>query len=406
MIKVLLIAYACEPNKGSEPGVGWNWAIHLSKYVHVTVITRANNIKYIEQELEKNTYPNLEFIFFDLPEIFLKLKKTLGVWFYYFMWQIGVWVYYKKNIKNKKKFDLVHHVTFMSNKFNIAPSLGLPNIIGPVGGLELIPLKFIFFTGRPFKELLRNLMIIRYKYSPLYNFYLNRIDRIILTSNHNIKRVCKKHRNKILVMQIGSNDFKQNTSVTSKNISKDYLKLYWGGILERWKGLEFLLLALKDLPVNYQLLITGRGSDENYFKALSSKLDLKNVFFKGWVDIKELDEIKNNTDIFIFTSLRETTGSILLEMMGRGKASIVLDIGGPSEIADANTSVKIKVSNKQHIVKEMQEAIKTLSINTNLRLKLGLNAYKKIENLYNWDQKARRMVEIYQEVLNENTADS
>jgi glycosyltransferase involved in cell wall biosynthesis len=207
-------------------------------------------------------------------------------------------------------------------------------------------------------------------------------------------------------MQIGSNDFKQNTSVTSKNISKDYLKLYWGGILERWKGLEFLLLALKDLPVNYQLLITGRGSDENYFKALSSKLDLKNVFFKGWVDIKELDEIKNNTDIFIFTSLRETTGSILLEMMGRGKASIVLDIGGPSEIADANTSVKIKVSNKQHIVKEMQEAIKTLSINTNLRLKLGLNAYKKIENLYNWDQKARRMVEIYKEVLNENTADS
>ena len=25
-MKILLSAYACEPNTGSEPNVGWNWA--------------------------------------------------------------------------------------------------------------------------------------------------------------------------------------------------------------------------------------------------------------------------------------------------------------------------------------------------------------------------------------------
>lgn len=30
-MKILLNAYACEPNRGSEPGVGWHWAIELSK---------------------------------------------------------------------------------------------------------------------------------------------------------------------------------------------------------------------------------------------------------------------------------------------------------------------------------------------------------------------------------------
>ena len=32
-LKILLSAYACEPNKGSEPEIGWQWVINLSKYI-------------------------------------------------------------------------------------------------------------------------------------------------------------------------------------------------------------------------------------------------------------------------------------------------------------------------------------------------------------------------------------
>ena len=40
-MKILLSAYACEPNKGSEPNVGWNWALGLKKIGHeITVIKR------------------------------------------------------------------------------------------------------------------------------------------------------------------------------------------------------------------------------------------------------------------------------------------------------------------------------------------------------------------------------
>ena len=37
-IRVLISAYACEPNKGSEPGVGWNWALQMAKMDEVYVI--------------------------------------------------------------------------------------------------------------------------------------------------------------------------------------------------------------------------------------------------------------------------------------------------------------------------------------------------------------------------------
>ncbi len=50
-LKVLISAYACEPNKGSEPEVGWQWALQMAKYHEVTVLTRTNNRAGIEREL-------------------------------------------------------------------------------------------------------------------------------------------------------------------------------------------------------------------------------------------------------------------------------------------------------------------------------------------------------------------
>ena len=42
-MKVLMSAYACEPGKGSEPAVGWNWALQAARRHEVWVLTRGNN---------------------------------------------------------------------------------------------------------------------------------------------------------------------------------------------------------------------------------------------------------------------------------------------------------------------------------------------------------------------------
>ena len=39
-MKVLLSAFQCTPDRGSEPGNGWHWATALADYGHdVTVLT-------------------------------------------------------------------------------------------------------------------------------------------------------------------------------------------------------------------------------------------------------------------------------------------------------------------------------------------------------------------------------
>lgn len=75
MENILISAYGCEPDKGSEPGAGWNWAVEVAKRHKVTVLTRANNRCSIEKELQVNPRPNMSFIYYDLPESIKKYKK-------------------------------------------------------------------------------------------------------------------------------------------------------------------------------------------------------------------------------------------------------------------------------------------------------------------------------------------
>ena len=50
-------AYACEPGKGSEPGVGWNWALQAAQFHEVWVVTRANNRAAIRENSAATQFP-------------------------------------------------------------------------------------------------------------------------------------------------------------------------------------------------------------------------------------------------------------------------------------------------------------------------------------------------------------
>src|SRR5689334_23093466 len=86
MARILLSAYACEPDRGSEPGVGWGWATELARVGHeVTVLTRAANRATIEC---KPAPENLRFLYFDLPSWAQHMRQLPGgKALYYVLWQ-------------------------------------------------------------------------------------------------------------------------------------------------------------------------------------------------------------------------------------------------------------------------------------------------------------------------------
>ena len=57
-MRVLLSAFACAPHSGSEPGVGWHWALEIARQGHeVVVLTRARDRPAITAELDAGRLP-------------------------------------------------------------------------------------------------------------------------------------------------------------------------------------------------------------------------------------------------------------------------------------------------------------------------------------------------------------
>jgi len=133
----LISAYACEPGKGSEPGVGWNWAIELSKENRVIVITRSNNKAPIDAHYDSSTYPNLTFFYCDVQANLAFWKSgQRGLYLYYIIWQICCFKLAKK-ICSTEKIDFAMTLTFGNMWLpTFMHKLPCEFIWGPLGGGE------------------------------------------------------------------------------------------------------------------------------------------------------------------------------------------------------------------------------------------------------------------------------
>ena len=134
-MKILLSAYACEPGKGSEPGMGWHWALEIARLEHeVWILTRENNLPSLEQALTSRADLKIHLVGYDLPEWLRWWKKGgRGVNAYYALWQQGAY-HVARRLALEIPFDLIHHITFAG--FRQPPlmgRIGVPFVLGPTG---------------------------------------------------------------------------------------------------------------------------------------------------------------------------------------------------------------------------------------------------------------------------------
>ena len=92
-IRVLISAFACEPDEGSEPEVGWKWATLMAQHCELTVLTQAKNRARIEKWMEAkgSEAPSIRFEYYELAGSLRKIKNfsTLFNQLYYFAWQLS-----------------------------------------------------------------------------------------------------------------------------------------------------------------------------------------------------------------------------------------------------------------------------------------------------------------------------
>lgn len=358
-MKILISAYSCEPNKGSEPQVGWDHLLnYLGKDNEVHLITRKNNFQSINKII--GTKQKLKIITFDLPEIILKLKKNIKSFLviYIFLWELfAIFKIFKHYGFNK--FDLVHKSTMLSYKYiNFLSLYGKSSIIGPVAGAETYPISFLknFTLKGKFIEIIRYIFLKITIYNPINIFMLLSYNKIYCANQDTIDAMPFLLKPKCFLkkaIKVTKKDFEIPDDI---NRESNLLNILYVGRVIELKGLIMVLKALKQLDTEkYLFTIIGDGNDTNRLKKYSKNNNL-NVKFIGYVKRNELSMYYSNCDLFIFPSLHDSSGYSVLEAKLFNKKIICTKFGGPKHYVD-NRDYVLLSSNYTELIDELKNTI-------------------------------------------------
>jgi len=405
-MKILISAYACEPHKGSEPGVGWNWVKQIARFHEVWVITRANNKEKIEEELNRNPISNIHFVYYDLPKwMYFWKRGQRGLYFYYCFWQLGIFFLAKK-LHKRHQFDIVHHLTFGNNWMpTFMPFLNIPFIWGPIGGAETVPKNFkseFSFKWRYYETLRNFLQWWALKLDPIIKMALKRSTIIIARTKITQNVIPKKYKSKtVLILESGISmeDFSYKKMEPKKN---NNFKILMVGRLIYWKGFSLAIKAFAKLVKevsNSVFFIIGGGPEIKNLKKLSKRLAIEDkVQFLGQLPRTEVLKHMAEADVFLYPSLKDAGAWVLYEAMLVGLPVVCLDYAGPGEIVTKECGIKVKVETPEQVVNDLASALKRLALDNDLRYKLSQGA-KKRAAYFAWDRKGEIIKNIYKNFL-------
>lgn len=366
-MKVLLSAYACEPGKGSEPGVGWRWAIEIARRGHkVTALTRANNRANIEAGIAADPdYPDtIQFAYYDLPPWALNLKRLSGaVLPYYILWQWGAYRMARR-LHTDQMFDLVHHITFGGVRhFSFMGKLGVHFILGPIGGGETSPFWLRWKTGfvGGCRDTIRDILNALSQIDPITRMSASSASIIFTKTLESLRLLpCTVHYKSYVQMEIGIDTPCENNEI--KGIDRHKQVLFIGRFIY-WKGMRIGLDAfarvLKQDPT-LRLTMVGRGPEEKRWRRYAQRLGVsERINWVPWLPQKELKGLYESCGILLFPSLHDSSGNVVLEALSHGLPVVCLKLGGPGEIVNANCGCAIPANHGDYgrLIDEMSLAL-------------------------------------------------
>ncbi len=386
-LKLLVSAYACEPGKGSEPGVGWRWALESARLGHeVWVITRENNRPGIAAGLAAAgpAASRMNFVHYDLPPALRSWKRgARGVHLYYLLWQWGAWRVARR-LHAEHKFDAVQHLTFgVIRQPSFMGRLGIPFVLGPVGGGERAPLALRrHFPWRGWlRDALRDLVNLSVRFDPFVRGMMAQATLILVKTPETLAWLPARHRAKAQTMLEIGIDARPDAEAAIRPPADGLRLLYVGRFLDL-KGMEFGLRALAALQARGQpasLTLIGSGPEAQHWRQLAEELGVAgSVTWVSWMKHDELLAAYAAYDAFVFPSLRDSSGNVVLEAMACGLPVVCLDLGGPAQMVDASCGRVVAASgcSEAEVVAGLAEALAELAADAQLveRLRAGARA--------------------------------
>jgi glycosyltransferase involved in cell wall biosynthesis len=403
-VKVLLSAFACEPHRGSEPEVGWKWALHLAEIGHeVWVLTRSESRPAIEAELVRLCEKRLHFGYCDLPEPIRwwgKGGRKLSLYVHYALWQWRA-VRVARDLHARQGFDRVHHVTFAGVR---APSfmgtLGIPFMFGPVAGGERAPWKLRCGYGLEgwLLDALRDLANATVRFNPLMLRTFACATTIYVTSRDTLGLLPRAHRKKAVIeLAIGSEDEAADftADLAERRRSDTTFHVLYVGQFLYLKGMHLGIPAFAHLVKarpDARLTMIGHGSARTRWQKLAERLGIAaKIDWQPWLRRAELAKFYASHQVMLFPSLHDSGGMVVLESLAHGMPVVCLNIGGPGIIVtnDCGRLVDVAGKPKAEVIAKLGQALIDLT-DEDTRLQLASGAQQRSRD-FCWQKKVARI---------------
>lgn len=372
-MKILLSAFSCLPNRGSEPGVGWGFFTSLAKDHEILLLTRRSNQNQIEAAMDTISHPDrVDILYFDLPGIFNFYKPgTSRAHLYYFLWQIGIF-FKVRRLTRFLSFDLIHHVTYgVYRTPSLLAFLDIPFIFGPVGGGETYPLDFRkklpwrYRVSDIFREAINRLSV----YNPILNKMYQRSELIICRTPETQRMIPAAFHDKCVIelglgidLSLPSAELLEKIKTYTQPSGKAPFKLLFVGRPAYWKGLNFIIevyaeLLSRDYP--FKLTFIGLG-DNSWPEEIARRLHIHDQI--EWIEnipFEELIATYAQHDLLLFPSLRELGGNAILEAFANSLPVLCLDLGYGTNLVEQDTGILIHAPGKkfEEVIQEMADKI-------------------------------------------------
>lgn len=174
----------------------------------------------------------------------------------------------------------------------------------------------------------------------------------------------------------------------------DLVLMIAGGDWER-KGVSYTIEALSLLPrPDVKLLIVGSGDEKLYGQLAELKQVRERIIFVSHTSV--LWEYYAASDVFVFPTIYEPFGLVIVEAMASGLPVITSGIAGAADvIIDGVNGLLLREPSD---VNDLAAKIESLLLNAELRKTMGEHAREAVENL-SWDWVAQKTIGVYNRIL-------
>ncbi|MEO0857959.1 MAG: glycosyltransferase family 4 protein [Bacteroidota bacterium] len=398
--RVLLLAYACSPYHGSEPKVGWNRTVEAAHYCDVWVITEQREFEddIRRFEAEHGPLPGVHWHFEPLTDREWANKTRPFI-------NSGAFRAWNRRAADKARalhaevgFDLVHHVNMVGFR---EPGYGwefddVPFVWGPIGGTQNFPWRFLHtITPRAAAaEMVRNVANrLQLWLSPRVRKAANRADVVLAANSTNQRHLAQLTRTTPQLLL--------ETGVRAVGTPKRWadrrpgpVRVLWVGLCVRRKGTTLMRRAFEHLldgPGAYELTVIGHGPDADSFDGLP------HCDVKGFLPYAEALESYADADLFVFSSLRDTSGNVVLEAFANGLPVVALDHQGARDMVTADCGAKVPVSWPGQTARGIAEAVRSITATAERYDRLSAGAIERAKD-YAWTRNGEIVNEIYTEL--------